>query len=48
MWYVARNWNSINAQMSGIGWEILIAGVVVAVFVGAGLSALVIYSSRID
>lgn len=47
-WYAASIWNSIDAQMSGIGWGMLIAGVIVSLLLGGGLSALVIYSSRND
>lgn len=48
IWYAADIWNSIDAQMSGIGWGMLIAGVVVSMLLGGVLSALVIYSSRND
>lgn len=48
IWYAASIWTSIDAQMSGIGWGMLIAGVIVSVLLGGGLSALVIYSSRND
>jgi hypothetical protein len=46
--YAADIWTSIDAQMSGIGWGMLIAGVVVSVLLGGGLMALVFYSSRND
>jgi len=46
--YAARIWTSVNATMSGWGWTFLILGVVVTVALGAGLMALVFYSSRHD
>ena len=48
IWYAAVIWNSIAAQMSGTGWGMLIAGVVISMLLGGVLSALVIYSSRND
>ena len=41
-------WNGMDVGMSGWGWGLLIAGVVVSVGLGGGLMALVFYSSRHD
>jgi hypothetical protein len=45
-WYSLRAWNSVDAELSGIGWGFMIAGVVVSVALGGGLMALVFYSNR--
>ena len=41
-------WNGMDVGMSGWGWGVLIAGVVVSGGLGGGLMALVFYSSRHD
>jgi len=46
--YAARIWMSVDATMSGWGWLFMILGVVVTTALGAGLMALVFYSSRHD
>ena len=47
IWYAVRVWTSMaGVHMSGFGWTFLVLGVVVTFAVGAGLMALVFYSSR--
>lgn len=46
--YAINVWNSIDAQMSGFGWGMLILGVVFSIVVGVGLMALVYYSAKHD
>jgi hypothetical protein len=49
LWYAVKVWTSMSGvHMSGWGWTFLILGVVVTVALGAGLMALVFYSSRHD
>jgi cytoskeletal protein RodZ len=49
IWYAARVWNAMSGvHMSGFGWTFLVLGVVVTFALGAGLMALVFYSSRHD
>ena len=49
LWYAARVWSAMaGVQMSGWGWLFLSLGVVVTTALGAGLMALVFYSSRHD
>jgi hypothetical protein len=49
VWYAARVWNAMSGvHMSGFGWTFLVLGVVVTFGLGAGLMALVFYSSRHD
>jgi hypothetical protein len=49
LWYAVKVWSSMaGVQMSGWGWLFLVLGVVVTVGLGAGLMALVFYSSRHD
>jgi hypothetical protein len=49
LWYAARVWTAMaGVAMSGFGWTFLVLGVVVTVALGAGLMALVFYSSRHD
>jgi hypothetical protein len=48
VFYAVDIWSSTDAAMSGWGWGFLVAGVVVSVALGAGLMALVFYSSRHD
>lgn len=48
-WYAVQVWTSMaGVHMSGWGWLFLGLGVVVTTAVGAGLMALVFYSSRHD
>ena len=44
--YAIDIWTAMDTSMSAFGWGFLIAGVVVSVALGAGLMALVFYSSR--
>ena len=44
--YAIDIWTAMDATMSGWGWLFLVLGVVVSVALGAGLMALVFYSSR--
>jgi len=47
--YAIDIWSAIGGvAMSGWGWGFLVLGVVVSVALGAGLMALVFYSSRHD
>lgn len=47
VWYAVQSWGAMaGVHMSGLGWAFLILGVVVTFGVGAGLMALVFYSSR--
>jgi hypothetical protein len=49
IWYAAQVWISMSGvHMSGFGWTFLVLGVVVTTGLGAGLMALVFYSSRHD
>ena len=49
LWYAVKVWTSMaGVQMSGWGWLFLVLGVVVTIALGAGLMALVFYSSRHD
>ena len=49
LWYAVRVWTAMaGVQMSGWGWLFLILGIVVTIGLGAGLMALVFYSSRHD
>jgi hypothetical protein len=49
IWYAAQVWLSMSGvHMSVWGWTFLILGVVVTTGLGAGLMALVFYSSRHD
>ena len=47
-YYAFHKWTSIETDMSGWGWGMLVLGVVVTTLVGAGLMALVFYSARHD
>lgn len=45
--YAAHAWNSLaGVEMPALGWLFMILGVVVTFLVGAGLMALIFYSSR--
>ena len=49
LWYAVKVWTSMaGVHMSGWGWLFLILGIVVTIGLGAGLMALVFYSSRHD
>jgi hypothetical protein len=49
LWYAVKVWSAMaGVQMSGWGWLFLVLGVVVTIGLGAGLMALVFYSSRHD
>jgi hypothetical protein len=48
-WYAVGAWNAMaGVRMSAAGWVFMVLGVVVTFLVGAGLMALVFYSSRHD
>jgi hypothetical protein len=46
--YAVQVWTAMDATMSGWGWVFLSLGIVVSIGLGAGLMALVFYSSRHD
>jgi len=47
LWYAVKVWTAMSGvQMSGFGWTFLVLGIVVTIGLGAGLMALVFYSSR--
>jgi hypothetical protein len=49
IWYGVRAWNAMaGVTMSPLGWFFMAMGVIVTFLVGAGLMALVFYSSRHD
>ena len=49
LWYAAGIWHDLGAtHISGFGWTFMVLGVVVTIGLGAGLMALVFYSSRHD
>jgi hypothetical protein len=49
VWYAMGAWHAMSGvHMSTLGWVFLIMGAVVTFLVGAGLMALVFYSSRHD
>ncbi len=48
-WYGLRSWNAMSGvKISVLGWVFMGLGAVVTFLVGAGLMALVFYSSRHD
>ena len=48
-WYAFGAWNAMaGVHMSRLGWLFMALGIVVTFLVGAGLMALVFYSSRHD
>jgi TRAP-type C4-dicarboxylate transport system permease small subunit len=48
-WYAVRSWNAMSdVKMSPLGWVFMAMGAVVTFLVGAGLMALIFYSSRHD
>jgi len=49
IWYGVAGWRALgNVEISAFGWIALVAGSLITVAVGAGLMALVFYSSRHD
>ena len=49
VWYGFSTWNALSGvKISPLGWVFMALGVVVTFLVGAGLMALVFYSSRHD
>ena len=49
LWYALKVWTAMSGvHLSGLGWLFLCLGVVVTIGLGAGLMALVFYSSRHD
>lgn len=47
LWYAVKVWTAMSGvHMSGFGWTFLVMGIVVTIGLGAGLMALVFYSSR--
>ena len=49
LWYAVKVWTAMSGvHMSGLGWFFLGMGIVVTIGLGAGLMALVFYSSRHD
>lgn len=49
VWYGLSSWNALaGVKISPLGWVFMGLGVVVTFIVGAGLMALVFYSSRHD
>lgn len=49
LWYAVKVWTAMSGvPMSGWGWTFLGLGIVVTIALGAGLMALVFYSSRHD
>ena len=49
LWYAVQVWTAMSGvHMSGWGWTFLVLGVIVTIGLGAGLMALVFYSSRHD
>jgi hypothetical protein len=48
-WYAVHAWNALgNIGISPIGWVFIVVGILFTVGLGAGLMALVFYSSRHD
>lgn len=48
-WYAVSSWNAMaGVPISPLGWIFMAMGVVVTFLVGAGLMALIFYSSRHD
>ena len=48
VFYAVQVWSAMDVAMSAWGWVFLGLGVVVSIGLGAGLMALVFYSSRHD
>ncbi len=48
-WYAVDAWNAMSGvKISPLGWVFMAMGVIVTFLVGAGLMALIFYSSRHD
>jgi len=48
-WYALHAWNALaGIGISATGWAFIVVGIVLTVGLGAGLMALVFYSSRHD
>jgi hypothetical protein len=48
-WYAVHAWDALDGiDISTAGWIFIVAGVLVTIGLGAGLMALVFYSSRHD
>jgi len=48
-WYAVDSWNAMSGvKMSPLGWVFMAMGAIVTFLVGAGLMALIFYSSRHD
>ena len=48
-WYAVESWNAMSGvKMSPAGWVFMAMGAIVTFLVGAGLMALIFYSSRHD
>jgi TRAP-type C4-dicarboxylate transport system permease small subunit len=48
-WYAVNAWNAMSGvKMSPLGWVFMALGAIVTFLVGAGLMALIFYSSRHD
>ena len=49
LWYGVVSWNALaGVRISPLGWVFMVLGIIVTFLVGAGLMALVFYSSRHD
>ena len=49
LWYGVMSWNALaGVRISPLGWVFMVLGVLVTFILGAGLMALVFYSSRHD
>jgi hypothetical protein len=49
LWYAVRSWNALaGIDISVTGWVFIVFGVLLTLGLGAGLMALVFYSSRKD
>ena len=49
VWYAVHAWLALTGvAMSGMGWFFLVCGIIFTLALGAGLMALVFYSSRHD
>ncbi|HWA88698.1 MAG TPA: hypothetical protein VG889_01595 [Rhizomicrobium sp.] len=49
LWYAIHAWNALaGIDISGMGWFFIVIGILFTVAVGAGLMALMFYSSRHD
>jgi hypothetical protein len=49
IWYAVSTWNTLDGiEVSTAGWIFIVAGVLLTIGLGAGLMALVFYSSRHD